>query len=114
MNWAILRERYLVHHHHVANVEMGSIGSIDVIPDEGWLVLPHGNAWLARPGKAGQQLDHPHREGDVLAWQGAEEAHQDGEQVPVNMRTRSLIILRTKQRIRMRMAYMRSSPLPTP
>ena len=55
-----------------------------MVPDEGRLVLAHGNAWLARPGKAGQQLDHPHREGDVLAWQGAEKAHQDGEQVPVD------------------------------
>ena len=34
------------------------------------------------PGKAGEQLNHPHREGDILAWQGAEEAHQDREQIP--------------------------------
>merc|ERR1711884_335450 len=33
------------------------------------------------PGKAGEQLNHPHREGDILAWQGAEEAHQDREQI---------------------------------
>ena len=63
---------------------MRRIGSIDVIPDEGRLVLSHDNAWLARLCEARQQLDHPHREGNVIARQGAEQAHQDGEQVPVD------------------------------
>ena len=86
-----------------------------MVPDEGRLVLAHGNAWLARPGEAGQQLDHPHREGDVLAWQGAEKAHQDGEQVPVDEK-KGFNKVEVKLRIEMKMgmAYMRSSPLPTP
>ena len=70
-----LAERYLVHHHHVADVEVRGIGGIDVVPDEGRLVLSHDNAWLSRPCKAGQQLNHPHREGNVIAWQRAEKAH---------------------------------------
>ena len=92
---------------------MRRIGSIDVVPDEGRLVLSHDNAWLARLCEARQQLDHPHREGNVIARQGAEQAHQDGEQVPVDEKKE---FNRSRIRIEMKigMAYMRSSPLPTP
>ena len=93
---------------------MRRIGCIDVVPDEGRLVLSHDDAWLARLCEARQQLDHPHREGNVIARQGAEQAHQDGEQVPVDEKKEFNNRLRMRIEMKIRMAYMRSSPLPTP